>query len=194
MSSRIFIPGSSIEQLELVANANPRFFRMNLIEGVLDIMLIAHTTGKRESLITHHVVGWVLANPNLAREYGSPQVLYTLPNGDQLGPDACVILNNRWNILTNAQQNEAFPPVTPNFIIELRSQSDSVQYVHNKMLRWMNAGAEEGWSIDRFQNPPEVRIYTLNENNQINMQTLSNPPQITSTVLRGFVMSTRGIF
>jgi hypothetical protein len=45
MSSRIFIPGSSINQLELVANANPRSFRINLIDGVLDIMPVAHSTG-----------------------------------------------------------------------------------------------------------------------------------------------------
>ena len=45
MSSRIFIPGSSIDQLKLVADANPRSFRMNLIEGQLDIMLVAHSSG-----------------------------------------------------------------------------------------------------------------------------------------------------
>ncbi|PKK77130.1 hypothetical protein RhiirC2_706828 [Rhizophagus irregularis] len=99
MSSRIFIPDSSIEQLELIANANSRFFRMNLIEGVLDIMPLGHSN--------------------------------------------------------KCTTNEAYPPVTPNFIVELRSQSDSVQYIHNKMLQWMNAGAEEGWFIDQFQNPPE---------------------------------------
>ncbi|GET02271.1 restriction endonuclease type II-like protein [Rhizophagus clarus] len=128
MSSHIFISGSSIKQLELVANANPSFFRVNLIDSVLDIMLVTYSTGM-------------------------------------------------WNTLTDAQQNETYPPVTPNFIVESRSQSDS-----------------EGWFIDRYQNPPEVRIYTLNANGQILMQTLSNPPWITSTVLRGFVMSTRGIF
>ncbi|GBC01293.1 hypothetical protein RclHR1_04130009 [Rhizophagus clarus] len=113
MSLRIFIPGSSIDQLKLVADINPHAFCLNLINGVLDIMPVAHSTGKRKTLIIYHIVGWVLANPT------------SLENMVPL----------RWNTLTNAQQNEAFLPVTPNFIIELCSQSDSVQYVHNKMLQ-----------------------------------------------------------
>lgn len=48
----------------------------------------------------------------------------------------------RWNNLTQAQQDQAYPPVAPNFIIELHSQSDSPQYIHNKMLRWINGGVE----------------------------------------------------
>ncbi|RIA90003.1 hypothetical protein C1645_823973 [Glomus cerebriforme] len=113
--------------------------------------------------------------------------LYTLPNGDLLGPDVAVERSNK------CTTNEIFSPVTPNFIVELRSQSDSIQYAHNKMLRWMNAGAEEGWFIDRFQNPPQVKIYALNANNQVIMQTISNPPWVSSTVLQEFVMSTQGI-
>lgn len=35
-----------------------------------------------------------------------------------------------------------FPPIAPNFVVELRSQSDPPQYVHNKMLRWINGGVE----------------------------------------------------
>ncbi|CAG8644822.1 13060_t:CDS:2 [Dentiscutata erythropus] len=161
---------------------------MNLIDGQLDIIPTAHDTSRRESLINCYVIGWCHANPHLAREFSSSQGCYTLPNGDILGPDVAVILNTRWNTLTDARQNEAYPPVAPNFIVELRSQSDSDQYIYNKMLRWMNGGVEEGWLIDLFVNPPKVRIYTLNANNQVVMQTLSNPTLISSTVLRGFVM------
>ena len=91
-----------------------------------------------------------------------------MPNGDIMGPSAaviliarflnitkCILLSSylhllllillcyyRWNALTDVEQDEEYPSVAPNFIIELRSKSDSPQYVHNKMLRWINGGVE----------------------------------------------------
>ncbi|CAB4418876.1 unnamed protein product [Rhizophagus irregularis] len=168
MSLRFFIPKSNFDQFELTARINPHFFQMNLIDGQLDIMPIENST-----------VGSSI----------SSQGCFTLLNGDILGPTFAVVLTARF------LNNEEYPPVAPNFVIELCSQSDSPQYVHNKMLRWINGGVEEGWLIDRFANPPEVRIYTFNVNtNQVTWQTLLNPTQITSQVLSEFVMNTQNIF
>ncbi|RIA90514.1 hypothetical protein C1645_823222 [Glomus cerebriforme] len=58
------------------------------------------------------------------------------------GPDVAVVLITRWNALTIPQQNETYPPVASNFIIKLCSQFDSPQYIHNKMLHWINGGVE----------------------------------------------------
>ncbi|CAB4430215.1 unnamed protein product [Rhizophagus irregularis] len=117
---------------------------------------------------------------------------YKLPNGDRIGPDASVVLGTRWNALTSAHQDEAYAPVAPNFVVKLRSASDSAAYVHRRMLCWMNGGTQEAWSIDRFSNPPVVNIYMV-ANQQIFMQTLTNPPRIRSTILNGFVMTMRNI-
>ncbi|RIA86906.1 hypothetical protein C1645_828551 [Glomus cerebriforme] len=168
---------------------------MNLIDNQIEIIPVHNSTDQRKALITYHVTGWCLANANLVGHYGASQGCYALPNGDRMGSDSCVIFNARWNALTNVQQGEAFPPVVPNFVIELRSHSDLPQYIHNRMLRWINNGVEESWSIDHFINPPEVRIYTFNANtNQVTWQILVNPTQVTSQVLNGFVMNMQGIF
>ncbi|GBC08375.1 hypothetical protein RclHR1_08070009 [Rhizophagus clarus] len=119
-------------------------------------MPVAIGTAQRERRIITRAGNWCDANPNLVGISISSQGCFTLPNGDIMGPDFGVVLTARWNALTQAQQDQAFPHVAPNFVIELRLQTDSPQYVHNKMLRWINGGVEEGWSIDRFVNPPEV--------------------------------------
>lgn len=48
----------------------------------------------------------------------------------------------RWNTLSANDQNESYPTVAPNFIVEIRSRSDTPDKVHEKMLIWMNAGVE----------------------------------------------------
>ena len=48
----------------------------------------------------------------------------------------------RWNVLSDAERRQAFPPVAPNLIVELRSYSQSTQNLHDKMLRWVNGGVE----------------------------------------------------
>ncbi|CAG8828689.1 1731_t:CDS:2, partial [Dentiscutata erythropus] len=59
-----------------------------------------------------------------------------------LGPDAYVVLINRWNTLSDDKKEATFPRVAPNFIVELRSSSSTYISCHRKMLTWINAGVE----------------------------------------------------
>ncbi|CAI2200497.1 3799_t:CDS:2, partial [Funneliformis geosporum] len=70
----------------------------------------------------------------------SSQTYYNLPlpNPTVWGPDASVILATRFLIISN-DQNEAFPSVALNFIAKIRSDNDSDNYYHRKMLDYMNA-------------------------------------------------------
>ncbi|RGB24594.1 hypothetical protein C1646_676259 [Rhizophagus diaphanus] len=73
---------------------------------------------QRVRRIITQVGNWCDANSNLVGNSISSQGYFTLLNGDILGPTIAVILTARWNTLTNAHQNEAYPPVAPNFVIE----------------------------------------------------------------------------
>ncbi|CAG8736210.1 4884_t:CDS:2, partial [Dentiscutata heterogama] len=148
----LIIPDIDYIHFEKTALANPHsLYRMNLIQGQLEIMPPSpvHTeTDEREFDIIGQLYNWVFANRNLVGKAGGSQGCYTLPNTIDdlkptiLGPDASVVLSARWNALSNADRHLAFPPVAPNFVVELRSQSQSPQDFHRKMLLWINGGVE----------------------------------------------------
>ena len=90
---------------------------------------------------------------------------FTLPNGAVRSPDASWIRLDRWNALT-ADQQAAFAPICPDFVIELRSSSDSLSRLQDKMQEYIDNGAMLGWLIDRInrkvyiyrpQQPPQVQ-------------------------------------
>ncbi|CAG8434276.1 11190_t:CDS:2 [Scutellospora calospora] len=190
--SQIIIPNCDYKRFEEIALANSHC-RMNLIQGTLEIMPpVSNDTDQRKANIICDVVIWCRANANLVGHFGASRGCYTLSNtvNDSkptiLGPDASIVLSTRWNALSDDKQ-KSYPPVVPNFVVELRSQSQSPQDFHKKMLLWMNGGVEEGIAIDRYANPREVRIYTFNPNtNSVEWQTLTNPTHVASQVLTGF--------
>lgn len=73
---------------------------------------------------------------------------FTLPNGAMRSPDASWIELDRWNALTDAQK-ASFAPICPSFVIELRSSSDRLIKLQQKMQEYIDNGASLGWLIDR---------------------------------------------
>jgi Uma2 family endonuclease len=51
---------------------------------------------------------------------------FTLPNGATRSPDAAWIQSDRWNMLSEVQK-ASFAPICPDFVIELRSASDTLR-------------------------------------------------------------------
>jgi Uma2 family endonuclease len=89
---------------------------------------------------------------------------------------------SRWNALTPEQQQK-FPPLAPDFVIELRSRTDKLSDLQEKMLEYRANGVRLGWLI----NSPEqqVEIYRLNREVEI----LQSPTQVSGEeVLPGFVL------
>lgn len=72
---------------------------------------------------------------------------FTLPNGAMRSPDACWVPNAKWNALTDAQK-KSFAPVCPDFVIELRSASDLLKNLQDKMEEWIDNGCRLAWLID----------------------------------------------
>ena len=85
---------------------------------------------------------------------------YTLPDGAMRAPDAAWTLNTRWNALSDEDQGR-FAPICPDFIIELRSPSDSLKDLNLKMQQWIANGAQLAWLIDPIER--SVTIYRPSE-------------------------------
>ncbi len=115
-------------------------------------------------------------------------VLFTLPDGSKRGPDASWIAMDRWEALSKVDR-EAFAPICPDFVIELRSRSDRISSLNQKMLDYIANGVQLGWLIDPFDR--QVYVYRPN----CEMKVLSDPISISGEdVLPGFELVTMPIW
>jgi Uma2 family endonuclease len=107
---------------------------------------------------------------------------FTLPNGATRSPDLAWIKRSRWAALI-PQQRQQFPPLCPDFVVELRSPSHAFQYVQDKMQEYLDNGAQLGWLVD----PMEKKVYIYRPQGPLacldHPQTISGDP-----VLPGFVL------
>jgi len=107
---------------------------------------------------------------------------FTLPNGAMRSPDASWIRLERWNALS-ADQKASFAPICPDFVIELRSASDALTGLQDKLTEYIANGALLGWLIDRKNR--SVHSYRPNQPPVIfeNPDTLSGDPELPGFVL-----------
>ncbi len=108
---------------------------------------------------------------------------FTLPNGAMRSPDASWIELERWNALTELQK-ASFAPICPNFVIELRSASDRLSILQDKMQEYIDNGASLGWLIDRKNR--KVYIYRPDQEPEIldHPKVVSGDPELPGFVLR----------
>lgn len=105
---------------------------------------------------------------------------YTLPNGAIRSPDVSWVKRTRLAVLT-PEQKQRFLPLCPDFLIELRSPSDSIKILQDKMQEYIENGARLGWLID----PESQRVLVFQP--QVPMIILSKPEVLQADdVLTGF--------
>lgn len=106
---------------------------------------------------------------------------FRLREGSVRAPDVAWVSNDRWNALSN-EEKEKFPPICPDFVLELRSRTDALQTLKEKMNEWINNGCRLAWLID----PIEENIYIYYPNKE--PQLISDFSQILEgeEVLAGF--------
>lgn len=85
--------------------------------------------------------------------------MFQLPNSAFRSPDAAWIELSRWKALT-PEEREGFCPLCPDFVIELRSPSDSLKTLREKINEYIDNGAQLGWLID--PKTKQVEMYRLN--------------------------------
>ncbi len=107
---------------------------------------------------------------------------FILPNGATRSPDASWIKLTKWNSLS-AEQKTKFAPICPDFVVELKSPSDSLQLLQDKMQEYIDNGASLGWLIDRTAR--QVYIYVPGNDVKCldNSQTIDGSPLLADFVL-----------
>jgi Uma2 family endonuclease len=90
----------------------------------------------------------------------SSSTIFRLGNGAKRSPDAAWVKLERWEALTSDERKK-FPPIIPDFLIELRSQSDRLRPLQDKMQEYLENGLRLGWLIN-FQDQ-QVEIYRENQ-------------------------------
>jgi Uma2 family endonuclease len=144
----------SQEQFELLARANRDLRLERSPNGELIIMPpTGGTTGKRNAKLITYFVNW---NDRMQLgEVFDSSTAFRLPNGSNRSPDVAWVSRDRWQSLTSEQQ-DGFPPLCPDFVVELRSKSDSLKSLQDKMQEYLENGLLLGWLIDIQNQTVEV--------------------------------------
>ena len=138
-------------------NPNLRFERT--ASGELLIMsLTGGETGNRNIELAFQIQAWSRQN-NLGIAFDS-STCFKLPNGANRSPDAAWMQREKWTALT-PEQRQRFPPLCPDFVVELRSASDSLETLRAKMQEYLDNGIRLGWLID--PKTEQVEIYRLGQ-------------------------------
>lgn len=169
------------ERFALLCRENPEL-RLELT-AQRELLIMPPTgskTGLRSSRLTLRLATW-------AETDGTGLVFdsstgFTLPNGAKRSPDASWLRRDRWEALTEAQQN-GFAPVCPDFVAELRSPQDRLSVLQEKLREYMENGSRLGWLID----PLERRVSVFRGSHTV--EVLEDPASLDGeAVLPGFVL------
>jgi Uma2 family endonuclease len=116
-------------------------------------------TGSFNSEIQTDVNNWNRATKN-GRTFDS-STGFKLPNTAIKSPDVAWVAKDRWEKLP-LELRKKFPPITPDFIIEIRSDNDSLTDLQEKMEEFMKNGCRLGWLIDR--QTEKTHVYRIGNN------------------------------
>lgn len=109
---------------------------------------------------------------------------YRLADKSMRSPDVSWVKKEKWDALT-LQEQEKFAPLCPDFVIELRSKSDSLSQLKAKMEKWIENGCELAWLIDPIQH----RSYVYKSNREI-IEFVGFDKELSGeTLLPGFVLN-----
>lgn len=142
-------------------------------------------TGNRNIDLSYQLQSWSRQN-NLGLAFDS-STGFKLPNGANRSPDAAWVSHQRWEVLTT-EEKEKFAPLSPDFVVELRSKTDSLSKLQVKMQEYIENGTKLAWLLDR-QNQ-RVEIYRPNQ-----VVEIIPSPQFLSgeNILPGFVLDLKNI-
>ena len=113
---------------------------------------------------------------------------FTLPNNARRSPDLAWVRKEKWDALSK-EEKRRFARLVPDFVVELRSETDSLKDLQNKMLEYIESGVSLGWLID----PQERKVHIYRPEREI--ETLDNPEQVSGeSVIEGFILELENIF
>ena len=151
-------------------------------KGELIIMPpVGGVSGNREADLIGLV--WVWNQQTGLGKVFSSSTIFKLPNGGDRSPDAAWIKLDRWEALA-PKEKEKFPPICPDFVIELRSRTDALKPLQEKMQEYINSGLRLGWLI----NPQDERVEIYRPHQEV--EVMNFPVNLSGEeVLPGFVLN-----
>ena len=152
-------------------------------QGELEILPPANPpTGRQNSRVTARLDNW--AEIDDRGEVYDSSTGFTLPNGAIRSPDACWIRKSRLEELTE-EQKEGPWRICPDFVIEIRSSSDTLRSLQRKMEEYIANGARLGWLIDPIGRRLRVYIYRPGADVEIleRPESISGEPELPGFVL-----------
>ncbi|MEM9220189.1 MAG: Uma2 family endonuclease [Cyanobacteria bacterium P01_F01_bin.150] len=168
-----------------LANRNLRIERS--ADGEIIVMPPAFSdTGNRNIKLAQQIANWAEADGT-----GEPfdsSAGFTLPNGATRSPDVSWIKSDRWNALSESAK-ASFAPICPDFVVELRSSSDTLKSLQDKLEEYLENGAQLGLLIDRKNRA--IHVYRPG----VAPEILQNPDLVDcEPELPGFVLKTAKIW
>jgi Uma2 family endonuclease len=143
------------EQFYRLCHANRDLQLERTAKGELVIMPpVGGSSGNQEASLIGLV--WLWNQQTGLGKVFSSSTIFKLPGGGDRSPDVAWIKLERWEALTTEEQ-EKFPPICPDFVIELRSRTDALKPLQEKMQEYLNSGLRLGWLIN--PQDEQVEIY-----------------------------------
>jgi len=144
------VPAAPVSDEEFIAfsRANePYRFERNPLGEIIMMTPVGRRGGRRELSLAFELDNW--AKSDGRGEVDGSNTGWNLPDGWTLSPDASWTSKERLDRFS-AEEQEKFLPICPDFVAEVRSQSDALSAAKEKMERWMANGAQLGWLIDPY--------------------------------------------
>jgi Uma2 family endonuclease len=170
------------EQFDRVCEANPdRSFELTAAGVLVEMPPVGVESGNRESEIGADLAIWN-RQTKLGKVFSS-STIFTLPNGSKRSPDAAWVELSRWEAVSR-EERKKFARLVPDFIIELRSETDKLPKLQEKMVEYRDNGVRLGWLINPHQQ--QVEIYRLGHKD---VEVLAAPMTLNGEdVLPGFTL------
>ena len=112
---------------------------------------------------------------------------FRLPNKAKRSPDVAWVKRERWEALS-PKERKRFAPLCPDFVVELRSETDRLNKLQDKMQEYIDNGAQLGWLID----PIEKKVHVYRPDAPV--EILDNPAEVFGDpLLSGFTLKLAGI-
>jgi Uma2 family endonuclease len=154
-----------------------------------ELIIMAPTggiSGQRNFSLTGQLWNWINSHPDLGVGFDS-STCFKLPNGADRAPDVSWVKLDRWTNLT-VEEQEKFPPIAPDFVIELRSRTDELAPLQAKLVEYIENGVRLGLLI----NPKDQQVEIYKPGERV---VLNRPSQVDcSEVLPNFILQLQAIW
>ncbi len=176
----LHLPLTDDQFAELCANNLDLRFEYTCTGDLIIMPPTSSETGERNASLTADFVIW-------NRSMGAGRVFdsstgFILPNGAKRSPDVSWISNERWDALSDVER-QGFARICPDFVLELRSPTDRLSLLQDKMQEYLDNGARLGWLID----PTNRMVYVYRPGTAA--ERLEAPTEVSvEPVLPGFVL------